>query len=235
MPRTKSGIQYTVRENTRAKRVIIKVRVSSDVEVVVPRSFDRSQLREILERRSVWIAQQRKRFRDLRRIYTPKTIELAAIGERWDIKYEKEPSDKTWASEAPGWTLIVRGRVDDPALVSAALNAWLHRKAKLVLKDWLSALSHERSIAFNRLTIRRQKTRWGSCSNRKNINLNRNLLFLPARLVEYVLIHELCHIDQQNHSKAFWDLLERHVKGCWEIASEMKQAGRKVPEWANLS
>jgi predicted metal-dependent hydrolase len=97
---------------------------------------------------------------------------------------------------------------------------------------WFGASSDELSIPFNKLAVRRQKTLWGSCSAKKNINLNRNLLFLTAAMARYVLIHELCHVDQLNHSDEFWDLLERHVKNGRSMSAKTRQAASKVPDWA---
>lgn len=60
------------------------------------------------------------------------------------------------------------------------------------------------NVSFNRVTIRNQKTRWGSCSGKKNLNFNCLLAAVPDRVVKYVVVHELCHLIEMNHSKAFW-------------------------------
>ena len=134
--------------------------------------------------------------------------------------------------ERDDMSLILTGHVDDLKLVVKALNAWIHKQARSALGRWLSELSDELAIPFNKLTVRRQRTLWGSCSAKKNINLNRNLLFLPKAMARYVLIHELCHIDQLNHSKEFWSLLENHVRNSRSMSAKAKQAGGKVPAWA---
>ena len=232
MPKTRSGLKYVVRESSRAKRVIIKVKMSSDVEVVVPTGFPTDRLPEILNKRAEWIAVQRKKFQARKRTLRPKRIALTAIGQTWTVQYISSPVKGLTLEERDDMSLILTGHVDDLKLVVRALNAWVHKQARSDLGRWISELSDELEIPFNKLTVRRQRTLWGSCSAKKNINLNRNLLFLSKAMAKYVLIHELCHIDQLNHSKEFWSLLEHHVRNSRSMSAKAKQAGGKVPAWA---
>ncbi len=79
-----------------------------------------------------------------------------------------------------------------------------------IIRNAINLHSLEKNLPFGRLTIRQQKTRWGSCSSQNNISLNRYLVFLPKELMDYVIIHELVHTKVKNHGKEFWQLLETH-------------------------
>ena len=230
---TRSNFPHTVRESRRAKRVIIKVWASSVVEVVVPVGFDRSKLPAILDLQSEWISKQQRGFRETQRIIKPRSIDLKAIDQTWTVGYIREATGGLCIKEGPGPTLTVRGDIDDVASIIRVLNSWLQRKAEAALGEWLLTLGQELSIAFNRLTVRRQKTLWGSCSGKKNINLNRNLLFLTKNMARYVLVHELCHVKQPNHSGAFWSLVDRYVRNSKEMSARVRKAGDSVPDWAN--
>jgi len=92
-------------------------------------------------------------------------------------------------------------------------------------------VSQEVNLPFKNVSIRGQKTRWGSCSSDQSISLNCKLLFLPSPVVRYVLIHELCHTVHMNHSAAFWALV-----GCFEpnyrqLDRNLRDARCDVPLW----
>ncbi|MDR0540592.1 MAG: M48 family metallopeptidase [Dysgonamonadaceae bacterium] len=85
-------------------------------------------------------------------------------------------------------------------------------RAKQYLPAELQRLARLHGFHYSRVKIRKSKTRWGSCSSKGIINLSFYLMLLPLHLIEYVLLHELCHTVEMNHSAAFWSLLDRHTQ-----------------------
>lgn len=79
--------------------------------------------------------------------------------------------------------------------------------ARTLVHDRLAHWNQLYAYSYNRVAIRNQRTRWGSCSSRKNLNFNYRIALLPADLVDYVVVHELCHLKEFNHSKSFWSLV----------------------------
>lgn len=75
---------------------------------------------------------------------------------------------------------------------------------------------------FNRISIRNQKTRWGSCSSKKNLNFNYRILFLPERMADYIIVHELFHLKEMNHSRKFWNLVAEVVPDYLDIRKELR-------------
>jgi len=97
----------------------------------------------------------------------------------------------------------------------------IEARKKLALR--LNELSRRYGFAYNRVFIRKQKTRWGSCSARNNISLNMNLLKLPNDLIDYVILHELVHTREKNHGKSFWAELNKFVGNAGELKTRLKE------------
>jgi len=94
--------------------------------------------------------------------------------------------------------------------------------ARKILCRRIGELAQLHNFVYNRVSIRKQKTRWGSCSSKNNINLNMNLLHLPSKLMDYVLLHELVHTRVKDHSKDFWDELNTVVPNARQIDKKLK-------------
>ncbi|MCK4609306.1 MAG: M48 family metallopeptidase, partial [Gammaproteobacteria bacterium] len=117
-------------------------------------------------------------------------------------------------------TLLLTGRARERKLL---LHKWLQRKGRYHLVPWLNSLSKTTGLVYNKVAIRGQRTRWGSCSSARNINLNYKLLFLQPELVDYIIIHELCHLTHFNHSADFWQLVAKFQPEHRELRKQLKR------------
>lgn len=98
------------------------------------------------------------------------------------------------------------------------------QETRRILKERLDKLAQEHHFKFNRIFIRNQKTRWGSCSSKNNLSLNVKLLKLPQELIDYVLLHELLHTRIKNHSQQFWRALD-------ELTGDAKLLDKKLKKY----
>lgn len=95
-------------------------------------------------------------------------------------------------------------------------------KARILVLQRLAFYNKYYNFYYNRVSIRDQKTRWGSCSKKSNLNFNYRLVHLPLHLCDYVVVHELCHLQELNHAKAFWDLVAETLPNHKELRKELK-------------
>jgi len=228
---------YTLRYSQRAKYLNLRVSRQHGLEVVVPLGYDLAQIPAILRQRQGWIEKHLQRFA-VEDVHSreavcplPDRIALLAIAETWSVTYLAAAIGRISLQEQLGQRLLLRGLTSDRALCQQVLETWLKRKAYHHLAPWLLDLSRTHQLPFSTVTIRGQKTRWGSCSNHQSINLNYKLLFLPETLVRYVLIHELCHTVHLNHSPDFWDLVAYLEPNYHVYKQELKQSDRFLPQW----
>ncbi|MCM1100110.1 MAG: M48 family metallopeptidase [Clostridium sp.] len=108
-----------------------------------------------------------------------------------------------------------------PKVVTAAGK----RQASQLLAQRVALYADQMGIAYGRISMRNQKTRWGSCSSDGNLNFNCRLIYLPLDLVDYVVVHELAHRRHMDHSAAFWREVERYLPDYRERRERLKQYG----------
>ena len=104
------------------------------------------------------------------------------------------------------------------------INYFLRKEAKRILPQRVEELAGEFGFSFSGVKIQSSKTRWGSCSKEQNINLSFYLMLLPQHLVDYVILHELCHTKEMNHGERFWQLMDEVTAGkTKKLRAEMKR------------
>lgn len=97
------------------------------------------------------------------------------------------------------------------------------REAKILLPEILRRYSEAYNLPFVKVTVRRMKTRWGSCSSKNRISLNSSLIFLPEQLIRYICLHELMHTIHKNHSRQFWDALKEILPDALLLRKRLRQ------------
>jgi predicted metal-dependent hydrolase len=225
---------YILRRSPRAKHVRLQITPADGLVVVVPLRFDANRVPDLLDAKRGWIDRKLATIEHIAVDLTlPETIELKATGETRQVDYRPTASASVSVREK-GSALVLSGAVDDPAKSRAALRRWLARQTKQHLVPRLENLSDVHELPFRNVTVRGQKTRWGSCSSRKNISINYQLLFLHPELVNCVLIHELCHTRQLNHGPKFWALVERLEPDHRELHLRLKREWGSLPGWVGV-
>ncbi len=233
-----SGIHYTVKVSRRARHTRLKMSPEEGLTVVVPAGYDLQRVPFVVESKMAWILKVQSTFAKQRPAHAgqtetalPEVIELCGIGETWRVGYREEHRQSIKIAELSAGKLELSGAVSDHALCLAALEQWLKRRAKLRFESQLMRLASINGFKVSGISVRKQRSRWGSCSTRGNINLNLKLVFLPPLLVRYIMIHELCHTVHMNHSARYWETVALHDPDYVAHDREMRHAWRFVPAW----
>ncbi len=236
-----AGVQdlpsYTIRESSRAKRVILKISRLHGLVVVIPKGFQKENIPRIIQEKQEWLARACRRLAEAAPVPEPRwqlphVIALAAIGQEVAVTYEPGPAGELALCKVQQHQIIMRGALSVPEDGASLLKKWLQYQGRRHLLPWLQELSVATDLRGRRVQIRGQKSRWGSCSGRGTISLNYNLLFLRPALVRYVLLHELCHTVHLNHSPEFYALLGTWAPDYRSLRRELRQAWPQIPWWA---
>ncbi|MBE9515415.1 MAG: M48 family metallopeptidase [Proteobacteria bacterium] len=223
---------YRVRESRRARRARIQVTPMGDVEVVVPQGFNISLVPAFLGSHQDWLEKILARTRALRPAELdnpiPASVTLAAIGLECEVFYRQ--GERNRVKLTANDTLDVF--LSPEAELHKVLQRWLTRTARKHLACVIDDVASYAGLEFGKLSVRGQRSRWGSCSCRKDISLNRSLMFLAPELVRYVVLHELCHTQHMNHSKCYWQLVARHEPDYKLLDRQLRSGWHHVPRWA---
>ncbi|HRD64991.1 MAG TPA: SprT family zinc-dependent metalloprotease [Candidatus Competibacter sp.] len=231
-------LPYRVTISPRSRSVRLRLSARSGLVVVAPRGINRADLDAIVQGKRDWVTRHLKRFEEARHslaaqasMVPPQAIDLPALNESWQIEYRQTSSKTIPVRIDRPHRLIVSGAIEDKATCRIVLHRWLARRGRETLVPWLAQLAEETGLQFSAVRIRGQRTRWGSCTAKRVINLNYKLLFLPPEWVRYVLIHELCHTRELNHSERFWRLVHRWEPNAAEIRGHLREAWKWLPGW----
>lgn len=226
---------YRVRESKRSKRVRLTINPRDGVVMVTPPGVSERILHELAMQWREWIESQLDAF-DMdpeeapSEPSVPATIQLAAVSEQWPVMERFCSGREAQVRMRDRSLVLLRG--EDDASANAALRRWLARHARRHLPQLLRDVSEEIGLPYRSVSIRAQRSRWGSCSHRHDISLNQQLLFLPPEWVRHILIHELCHTLELNHSDAFWVHVERFDPNWQQTRKSIRQGWHHVPPWA---
>ncbi|MGH8279310.1 MAG: M48 family metallopeptidase [Gammaproteobacteria bacterium] len=228
---------YRWRRSVRARQLQVRITPWQGIEVVIPTHTSKQRVRAFLAKQRQWIrntwAEMHAQIAEPDRSL-PVELNLRAVGEHWPVRYRRHPGGHARVTSARHALTVWQSDADEDE-ARRVLHHWLARHARRRLGSQAAMLAAELGFSYRRLQIRGQTSRWGSCSSRGTLSLNYKLLFLPPRLVRYLLIHELSHTRVLSHSARFWKVVERYEPNWREYDRELGEAWREVPAWVELA
>lgn len=216
------------RISSRARALTIRVAPFRGVRVSVPRGVSRATAKRFVEAKRPWIKKHLARCAELESQnlladgHTPiRTRNHVVNVESWpeadfQVRFNSNHVNVVYPES------LAPSAPEVQSVLAAVLVKIYRQEARDFLPGRLAQLARTAGFRFNRVFIRNQKSRWGSCSDRNNINLNLQLMQLPDSLIDYVLLHELVHTEIKNHGPRFWSRLEQVCPGARQLSKKLR-------------
>jgi predicted metal-dependent hydrolase len=226
-----SAIPYRIRRSDRARRARIVVD-ESGVEVVVPRRMALRHVEPFVAEKQRWIERTLERY-ETARLEAPRPLladggSVPYLGERLELDVRVEPwRTRPHVVRRDEWLTVkvADGGRDE---VADALERWYRKRAREEIEPRLDAATARAGTHWTRLSIRAQRTRWASCSQDGAMSFNWRLLLAPVEILDYVVEHEVAHLEVLDHSRRYWRLLGSRVPDYREHERWLKHNGHTL-------
>ena len=211
-------VLYTLKRSLRARLIWLQINREGNLCVTVPRHYDLVDLPQYLISKSRWILRHLKSFQT----ELPFSFSNGSAHQP-QVCYKGSPLESFGEDHNQTFRLPDGTAVDNTELVF-----WLKQQAQKVILSRAQLFSDKIGVSFARISIRDQKTRWGSCSQAGNLNFNWRLIMAPEPVLDYVVIHELCHLKRMSHGKSFWNVVAKYCSDWKEKRRWLNKHSREL-------
>jgi predicted metal-dependent hydrolase len=200
-------IEYEVSRSSDATQPRIDVDIHGTT-VVIPQGAGLDP-EELLKENAAWLIEKTRKFETYREQIPDREYEegetFPYLGEEYEVVVERRSS-----SQIENETFRLAEHHVNQTSVKRALETLYRRKARETFEERLKLYAAEMNVEYDQIHVRNQTTRWGSCSSTGTLSLNWRLIMAPLEVVDYILVHELAHLREPNHSDEFWSLVAEH-------------------------
>ena len=212
----KSDLPYSIRRSSRARRVRVTVAGTGEVIVTLPKKAAERRAAEAVRELRPWIDRRKAALDRAAAEVAREPGTVPYLGA--NLRLVPEPGRER--VHRRGDALLV-----PPGDATEAIERWYRRRARAEIGPRLDAATARAGTGYKSLTIRGQRTRWASCSSNGGMSFNWRLLLAPEAVLDYVIEHEVCHLEVMDHSPRFWALLESRSPGWREHAEWLRRYG----------
>jgi len=212
----KDKIFYSVKRTRRVKTIAIRVEHDGKVNVLVPRFVKNMYVKQFVRKKTDWILKRQKYFQDLLHKYPPKEFvngeSFPLLGRNYRLKLirRKGLAQPRFGINCGRLQVTVNGQIGDSlrGVVKDVIKRWYSKYTEKKVQERVKKYSGILDVSPKKVKVVNQLKRWGSCSRNGVLRFNWKLSMLPVSMLDYVVVHELCHLKEHNHSKHFWSLLK---------------------------
>ncbi len=209
-------IEYIVKTSKRKKTVAINVTSEARVIVRAPQFLNEVNITKIVKKKAPWIIKKQEYFKNLQLLYPEKEFisgeQILYLGRRYRLKVNKVQNSSACKPKIVGRRVIIHvnsqlSDKDRKSMIEKTIIQWYVLRAKNVINKRIQHYKQILGVNPKNIEIKDQKKRWGSCSNSGILRFNWHVVIAPMSIIDYIIVHELCHLEIKNHSKEFWRLV----------------------------
>ena len=204
------------------KNARLRVCEDGSVQLFVPMAFTDEDIERLLEKKAQWIATKRQFFEQKSKIQLRRN-ELLLFGNRYAYFYSSKYQNKIIVNHESRTIQAKRDLLD-----ISVQEKWIKTIARKYISSRARILSEALLLPYNKLYIRSQKRKWGNCSKEKNISINWRVIKAPEFVIDYIIIHELCHTVIMKHTIRFQTLLRSHCPDCEQAQAWLDKYGNSL-------
>ena len=209
----------------RSNRKTLSLTINENAELIIraPKRLSIEKIQDFIIEKENWINRKKRLIENQIKDVTSNHNKLLYLGNLFPINVEQNASKKLFFT---GEEFIANSI--EPDSLSLSIKKWYKNKFKEIALPRVAYFANKHNLMVNQVRIKNQKTMWGSCSSKNNINLNYLLLMAPMGVIDYVIVHELVHTIHRNHSTDFWDSVESIMPEFQEHKRWLKKNGYKL-------
>ncbi len=193
------------------KTLAIKVEAAGKVTVIVPNQTSHEIIIEKVKSKAPWIIKKLDYFNNIEQQNKPKSFldddVFMYLGQDYRLRLEMISTLAKPEINIESGKVLIRTPTTDKKKLQMAMIDWYREKANEKIRERINFFQPQIPKKPNRVVIKEQKKRWGSCSSKDNLNFNWKIIMAPTSVIDYIVVHELCHLVFLNHSKEFWNIL----------------------------
>ncbi len=215
---------YTLKRSRRSASISIRINSDESIVVSAPPLIPKILVDQFVKKQEDWITQQLKKVQ--KKATVESTQHILLFGKQYNRRSAANESEPTGFSILDQ-DLVYNNKLQETALTSVtyskAVARFLRQTAELYLLPKSHELAKKMDVRFSKITLREQRSRWGSCSSHGSINFNWRLVHFAPAVIDYVIVHELAHLTHHNHSTKFWALVAKFAPNYKQAKKELER------------
>ena len=213
------------------KTLAIEVEAPDQITAIVPIGLDKAGILDLVKSKSKWIVSKIFEIREIEHRKSHKQYvngeSFPYLGRNYSLVIELDPGVTLAEAKLYQGKLIVSTNTKDETTIQKALENWYRDKAREKIEERIAYYQVYFDTAPKRLVIKNQQKRWGSCTKNKDLLFNWKSVMCPSPILDYIVVHEMCHLIHMNHSDAFWELLQKVLPDYEKRKEWLKNNGLK--------